>query len=536
MKKSNRFLTGIIALSAIILFSCNNFAGGKVFEKGNTSVSSEKALLTVSIAEMFTSAQKNPYISENIMPTDWEEDEKAALFYMLTGSKEDGSDPIEKKFTYEELSGGTATILLDTTIWKLTLTAYTDGAYSKVALVSDLMTVDLSNGAKTISFALKADHTTDATGSVDVTVKFTKPSNFAKVVYGIYDDEGNLLAGSTEYTATVEGNDPAVALTEVTTGVYSANYTADIKAGKYTFKAVFYSVVNSVDKVICFYSDSIQIDAGNDTTKTIVLSEDVFNTPAAKPTTLRIDYSYNDPSYNSMQLAELTSATVNDKFNATFTWDDISDNETGFELIVKDAENNTVENVIKAGSLAASSETVTLELETGKVYTAKIRAINSFVTPVEADGDYTELEGNINLFTIAYNLNNGNIKKGENSSTANSITTYVIPYTKPNADISLISKETDPVAYTYVYRDNYTFIRWYEGADTATAVDTVSADNTANRVFTAYWQSQFGVTFTTPDYSEIADFAIVKDKNEAAVITVDGTTENTVILSPNDIL
>ena len=183
-----------------------------------------------------------------------------------------------------------------------------------------------------------------------------------------------------------------------------------------------------------FRSDSIQIDGGNLTEKTISISKKAFNAPAENPTSLNVAYSYNN---NDLNPVELTNSTVDDKYLATFTWDDNSDNELGFELVItdvaeKDADPDnyipvkyTASSTLKAGSLAASSETATIELETGKEYSAKIRAVNSFTTTSPTDSDYYSSSEQIYLFTVAYNLASGKIKKDDSTSTADSIITYV---------------------------------------------------------------------------------------------------------------
>ena len=554
MNKTKRFLAGIIALSAITLFSCNNFAGGKVVEKANTSVTNEKTLLTISIDEMLTSAQRNLAVLENIMPSPWTTTSAGGLYFVLTGSKASGGDneiTANNTFSYAQLTGGTASILLDSTTWYLTLTAYTEAAHTNIALVSSQTEIDLTGGAPSnpLSFTMKAPASTNALGSANITLEFIKPDNLTKIVYGLYDvglPTSPVVADSVVSDPTVAVDNMA-SLAAVNAGInkYKVEYSkSSVKAGKYYFNAIFYGNEN---QIICFYSDTIQIDGGNDTAKTITLSENAFNKPAAKPTSLTVSYSYNDSTgnaYAAMNPAELAEGeSADSNFYATFTWNDVSDNETGFELVVTDTANPTTpvtysansavtDGVVK-GSLSASSTSATIKLDTGKVYTAKIRATNAF-TP--ADSDYTACSSDaINLFTVTYNLSYGKVQKanGDSNTTADTVVSYVLPYNKSSTTQSLLSDNT--ADYPFVFRTNYTFINWKNASNTV--VTAIPADNTENLVLSAYWQSRLGVSIVMPDYSSVADYALVSSYSEADVYTISGVqtvaTPVTVALSPN---
>lgn len=558
MNKTKRFLAEIIALSAVIFFSCNNLSNGKVIENETPVISNEKVSLSVAVDGMYTSAEI-PGVSRNIMPVSWDDTRKGNLTYVLTGS------PVGTPFamtevpatawTYDDIKDGKAKIDLDAVEWNLTLTAYqgyTDAANPGViALQSNPKLVDLSTGATNVSFDLLPPSDTEATGDVNVKITFEMPSSFDHVIYGIYagsfptsDPVDSAVTSITPITAKVDAG-----LTEAGTGKYSFDFKTDdtnkVKAGKYSFNATFYTKVDGADKVICFYSDSIQIDGGNLTSKTINISKEAFNAPAVNPTSLAVDYSYNN---NGLNPVELTNSTVDGKYLATFTWNDNSDNELGFELVITDVAEAaadptyepakyTAASTLKAGSLAASSTTATVELETGKEYSAKIRAVNNFTTTSPSDSDYYSTTERIFLFTVAYNLEHGKIQKDASTSTADSIVTYVVPctpYTSSPVLPDLITKAAATVVYPYVFRTDYKFLKWYESAPTDEAYTAITVPSAGNIVLTAYWQSELGVTINTPDYSTISDYALVKDYAEAAVYEVDGKTINTVTLTPNN--
>lgn len=532
MKKILSALLGIAA-AALLIVSCDGMVSPGQITKPGEKPLSKLAEVTVNVESMA--------VSRTIFPGQWNDTTANTLKYVLTGSKTSGDDTNAvpaNEFTYSQIKTSNAKVRLEPAVWYLTLTAYTDSEHELVSLVSEEVEVDLTNGNADADFDLKAVYVTNATGKANITVKFTKPSNFDRVVYGIYEG----AAVDSEYVGAGVTANPAE-LTKVTDDlttvnaegqVYSVNYTnAAIKAGKnYHFNVKFY---DSNNRVILFYTEGLVIDAGNTSTSTITLDLDLFNVPPKNPQALAVAYAFNDSSAMVPQeIADGEELITN--YEATFTWDDNSNNETGFELVLKDLATNVEttynkESSVEAGSLAASSTTVTIKLATGKEYSAKIRAVNGF-TATEAV--YTDLTPTVNLYTVTYELKSGSVKlNAEGASTAAGILKYAVPYNKTETAIPLLTAST--ASYPYVYRENYSFLKWYTPTDEL--VTEVAADNTENIELTAYWESNVGIKITMPDYSSVDDYALVTDYADSIVKTISGvkTGDDPVVvtLTPN---
>lgn len=549
MKKALSMFLGI-ALTAILAVSCNDISGTGSIIKGSDTNLDGTVLFTVNVDSITP--------SRNIMPDDWTAATANTLYYVLTGDTTDGEQSNEvptasdaNKFTYNDIADGKAKIALKPTTWYLVLTAYQDAECTKVALKSEIVAIDLSAGNKNHEFVMKAPaaNETTATGSANVTVQFPKSTNFASVTYGIYN--GNLPTSetasfATENDVTKTSSDADSGLVKVNeAGTYSFNYTnSSIKAGKYYFNATFY---DDNSNIIGFYSDTIVIDGANTSSKTITLG-DIFNKPATNPTALSVGYAYNDTNADNtikisdgmkaISLAE--GAATPNKYYATFTWDDKSDNETGYELILTNANDSADEitynasSVPVAGSFGASSTTATVELDTGKEYTAKIRAVNTFTNTAV----YKDMEDSVNLFTVTYTLVNGIVKISTTSDTSATVVKYVVPYNKASAAQAILSASS--ANYPYVYRTGYNFVKWYESSDTTdmAPVEEVAADNYENIELTAYWESSLGVTVKLPSYQSTEDLALVSNQSEGSTITVAGApvspaTSTAITLKPN---
>lgn len=549
MKKLLSILMGI-AVSALLLVSCEQLTGN-----GLITPSGEKPIINSS---EFTVSVDSLLASRNIMPDEWTPDSAENLKYVLTGGtsadwtvNEVSADTNGKVFAYSEIVAGTAKIALKPVQWWFVLTVYQDDAHTKVALISDKVAVNLTTGNATGNFVLKAPASTEATGSVSVKVKFPKPANFDSVTYGIYQgntvnaapitsklDEPEPATYATEYKATVTAD--SIKLTkENETGDYSFIYTnGSVKAGRnYYFNAIFR---DSANNIIAFYSDILVVDGANTSSKEIELGN-IFNTPALNPTSLAVAYSYNDAGMKAVNLTD--EQTVPNSYKATFTWNDKANNETGYELVLTNVADAaevltyTSSSTVEAGSLGASSTSVTVSLNTGKEYTAKIRAVNSFTTVTE----YFDMTGSVNLFTVTYTLVGGLVKTDTSNVTADTVVRYVVPYNKSSVEQTLLSSESN--SYPFIYKTGYNFVRWYESSDTVdmAAVTEIAADNVANIELTAYWESSVGVTLEFPSYEGIKQLALVPSQADGSVVTIAGAptgeaTTTVVTLTPNSTL
>lgn len=509
MKKSISLLLSTL-ICALFFISCNVMTNCGYISDSDGFGLNEESVITVSIAELNTH-------SRTIFPKDWTSERAGALVFKLTGSTtENGANEItaNNTFSYAQITNGTAKIKLTPELWYLKLTAYQQNGtdLDETMITADAVLADLSNGSTIVEFPLVATtNTTNATGDFEVTLSFPKPDNFFKVTYGLYQSGAMDAELATGFNAiTKEVSDLTTVNAE--NNLYSFTYEENtVTAGTYYFNANF---TDSQNRSIGYYSTLVYIDGGNISSDAISLS-DMFNKPPRAASNLSVDYIFNS---NALNPVELTGTdTIPSTYEAKFTWMDNSDNETGFELIVKDADDNAVtidSTTITAGNLKASSTTVTITLDTGKVYNATLRPTNNF-SPVATNDTYATLS-NINLYTVTYNLNNGIIKTGSTTTTEATTTKYVVPFTSASTP-SLIAGDTS--TYPYIYRTSYNFENWVDSTDTA--VTSISATNTDNIELTASWSATASIRVNLPTYGTL-NVAILDTYDENAVINIAG--------------
>lgn len=172
------------------------------------------------------------------------------------------------------------------------------------------------------------------------------------------------------------------------------------------------------------------------------------------------------------------------------------------------------------GENSAGSTTATVWLETGKTYTATIKAENSIGESDTVDCVDTE----INLFTVTYQLDEGKVKYGAADTDATDgadQTAFVLPYNK-NANVQpLLGADTADIPH--VFKDGYQFQEWQDTASLTpgpgTPVAEIAAGNADNMDVTAVWQKALTVNVTFPSYAEAQSVQLLDTYSEAAVIT-----------------
>lgn len=481
MKKFSLLVSTI--LCALLLASCN-----MISNVGYVTGGKGKSTLTLSVASFIP--------SRTVLPNGWTEPRKEGLKYKLTGSKTAaGSNEINGSniFTWDQLKNGTAVIDLDPVIWYLVLTAYqydASGNLTEAALASPQTTVDLTGGSTSQTFALAAVDSTDATGDVEFTVTFPKPERFAKVTYGLYTSSdfsaSTLVTGATAVTT----NDADLTVVNAAQNKYKISYSASgIKAAKENIwvKATFY---NDANKCIGFFAEDVWVDGGNLSSKNFTLDEKFFNTDPDPVTNFAVSYSYNQNGLNPAEF-EFEQDVANYYF-VTFTWTKNSNNETGFELVIDNGTGIQTLNIPPS----TQSFTVPMNFDTGTIYNAKLRAVNSFSKArTEDDANIAEIP-EICLYTVTYNLNNGIVKTGNDSETTAGYESYVVPYVKSASAVTLMTDNTSE--FPYIYRTGYNFVEWNDGTS---AVTEVAAGNSANVVVNAVWSSPLEIKASFPTYS-----------------------------------
>ena len=516
--------------------------------------------------------------SRTILPADWDKDTAEKLSYVLLAKKTDGPGGYETKktFSYAELKGGTAVVNLDLTVWDLKLIGYItegtgeEGYKTHPCLEKELLGEDFSKGKKTAVFDLKpvdpTKTTTSATGNVDVTIAWltTQPMRLEFGIYetgkntdDIVDDEGRGDA----FSGFKEIKPKADFVSDGTAYKYSWKQN-NVPAGMYKFAAVFYNAETG-GEVIGYYIDWLYVDGGNDSIATVNYG-DKFNTLPDNPTWLAVETVFVPQ--------KLTTANndVNDWYYAKFHWNDISTNETGFELVIteddgtehvvsseKDGdglksdkwyngpgiEDTTFNSTTTPNNLDAGRTWVVLKLKTGKLYTAKIRAINKY-TPAYTDTDKTSAKfcDNLNrngdgkgrsyapivadntgtkkqfgMFTVNYALSDGNVTETKGAAkTDTEVKNYVVGFNYSNEQQDLMTDDT--LSYPHVSKTGSVFDHWEDSANSK--VNVISKTKKENFGLTAVWSgTDVYVSVTFPSYANAQDVKIVQDKNKDNTFT-----------------
>ena len=555
-------LVGVLLALGMLLASCDMSTSDSDVSSNNRMQESSSNIkgVTLKIGEIVNTER-------TILPADWTADTASKLTYVLLAKKSTGTGGYETKglFTYSDLMGGTAVVNLDLVVWDLKLIGYiTDESYqTHPCLQKELLGEDFTTGKKTVVFDLEPTDPTDtsATGNVDVTIAWltTKPKRLEFGIYNsgtetdaIVEDEGRgaVFSGFNEIHTDAEfapdgGN------------VYKMSWHPnDVPAGIYKFAAVFYNDATAGD-VIGYYIDWLYVDGGNDSIANIDYG-DKFNTIPENPTWLAVETVFIPQELTA------TSTNVNDWYYAKFHWNDISTNETGFELVIDDGATEEVVNpTTLAGSplksdylldgttaatatnnnLDAGSTTVVLKLKTETLYTAKIRAINkynkddstpTFCEELNRNGDgkgrsYAPIVGDdkqFGMFTVNYALDGGTVTKADGSTTGGTVTNYVVGFNYSSQQQDLMTDNI--LSYPHVKKIGYVFDHWNDA--TPTRFDVIPAKNKDNLTLTAVWGGiDIRVSATFPSYPDANDVKIAADRNSDNTIQfVYSTTNNSI--------
>ena len=530
------FLSAGLVLGALMaIISCSNVLDASLKDPSGSSADSGKMPVLY-----VTASVSAP--SRTILPSDWTEERASALVYQITDD-DDSDAVIADKLTYAELKAG-LTLYLAVDTWNLTLTGYEktgDAADPTKPVLSAKATADLSGGAAAVTFNLQPAASTQAKGDADVSVTFYDIDEIKKISYGLFDSSdasaGVVDVKKVEKNPGWNGVDGVSEANNVT-NQWKIQYTTDAAAagGDSFFGVIFY---NDQDQVLATYFDRIRIDAGNVSEAVIKLEKDIYNKIPAAPENFAVTKTiFNDDGFgdSKYQIINRTATTAADTlYKAVFTWDDKSDNETGFVIKITggtapleiDSSATTQTDVDLAaagdladGSLAAGSTTATVWLETGKTYTATIKAKNSIGESDKVDCVDTE----INLFTVTYQLDEGKVKYGAADTDATDgadQTAFVLPYNKNGDAQALLGADTAYIPH--VFKDGYQFQEWQDTASLTpgpgTPVTEIAAGNAGNMDVTAVWQKALTVTVTFPSYAEAQSVQLLDTYSEAAVIT-----------------
>lgn len=532
-------------------------------------------------------------VARTILPSAWDETHKKGLTYYLTGTgtltDATGStktyasaDPLD----YDKITGSGQEIELSPGTWTLTLSAYQladSGAgatpsASNMVLSATNTGIDLTTAGSTEAFKLKPVSSTQATGSVSITGS-VKGGTFLKY---IVQDIGTIAPTTGAFTSADAGGAYKVTSDELTVAAGASvdfSYSKNVKAGSNYYYMVEFFNGNpaSGGQSLGRYLEALIVDGGNVSSKTLALG-DFLNSPADNPTTLDVDTLFTS-------VGQAANADVPNTFEAKFTWDDNSGNETGFELkIYKGTLNEgtttyptTATYTIKKGAITIGTgagqvktnsnadgtadptmgkgeTTCTVFLETGYTYKASIRAYNRYDETDATDTPTTITEVNavtgtdmpFGMFTVAYTLGDSNafVKTGSAATDKDENEMYVVGYnykTTTQTLLGYVKASGTSASYPYVTAaaDTLKFVKWIETVagqtsdemDAATAVTNIAANNIANKTLTGVWKSVANVSVVFPNYAALASSKWIKSYKVGSAAAVDVTSNELVDVS-----
>lgn len=480
-KKIFRNCIGALALLLGLAGCQNSLEGDSVSGEGIEGLRT----LTVEIKNYSefveeSSVQANMFApARSIMPDAFKTSD--TLSYYLYGKASNGE---EKEWTSVTVENGKFTLDVEPYNWNLTLAVTADAA-TKITEADDLAAVkgkavligyaavDLTRHANSASFTLKPDGLTTP-GHVGLKTSlegnWTIPASIESVTLGIYNlTNGTVVNYSGDTTTVQTAKKAAGTLTFPATFGESSKYLAP---GTYTFKVEFLNAKNECEAE---WSDSIVILPGK-TNGTAVAIPNVIGTVPAKVTTFTASYvagtEDSTPGFYDVKFDWVGKDCVNERYFEIDLLDvtgstvaAIPTDETTWESAVTDSGNTAVtygaavieDQLYTEGSLLANNKWLTMKLELGKAYVARIRAVNragssanTYVTVGAGNGTGTVFGGTfINLFRIRYNLQGGTYTPETGSAQTTPIvryasteTAYLVPDTSEAATTNILVKNS----------------------------------------------------------------------------------------------
>lgn len=403
------------------------------------------------------------------------------LNYYLYGK---ASNDVEKEWTSVTVEDGKFTLDVEPYNWNLTLAVTADAATTikktdnldavkgKAVLIG-YAAVDLTRHANSASFTLKPDGLTTP-GKVKLTTSlegsWTIPDNIESVRLGIYNfTKGTVVNYSDDSSTVVTATKSAGTIAFPST---FGDSSKDLAPGTYTFKVEF---LNAKAECEAEWSDSLVILPGK-TNSTAVAVPNVLGTAPAAATAFTASYvagtEDSTPGFYDVKFEWDGTACTNERYFEIDLLDvtgstvaAIPTDETTWESAVTDSGNTAVtygaavieDQLYTEGSLLANNKWLTMKLELGKAYVARIRAVNragssanTYVTVGAGNGTGTVFGGTfINLFRIRYNLQGGTYTPETGSAQTTPIvryasteTAYLVPDTSEAATTNILVKNS----------------------------------------------------------------------------------------------
>lgn len=457
--RKNSLVTALLAIVTLVFVGCsNNFGGGTIKGvDGGCNVSIQLTNFSDSSARTIAPDAISKGAADNyIFIAEGTEYTRNKTFDPLICDIENG------KINLLQIPAG---------VWTITITMYEKallGAEGVVDLTDAAAIVDKKATCAVLSGTTKVDVnkanvftkvtlTPDGIGTVGkVALKIAFNEDDVRTIgdktltvkAGLYNKFSDDVIGSSEQTITTIGSATPT----------DANYSVTgVPKGLYTFKVTITSSDGTTGP--WYYSDDIYIEGNRETAQNVTVPKLIGATPTA-PT----GFAWT-PDANNAELGHYT---------ADFTWTRTSYNESGFEVqIIEVADtsatlgagsfaNETIglfteekfastEYPIyaKEGSLLAGSTGISYNLQYGKVYVARIRAVN-----YNGNSDWVYIGTLINRYTVTYDFtgyklqNNSEAIKNKTVDFGGCAAVYTVKYTPTDYKLyNLTENITEEIAW-----------------------------------------------------------------------------------------
>ena len=406
--RKNSLVTALLAIVTLVFVGCsNNFGGGTIKGvDGGCNVSIQLTNFSDSSART---------IAPNAISKDAADD----YIFIAEGTEYTRNKTFDPLIC--DIENGKLNLLqIPAGVWTITITMYEkalltaagvsltdadaiDSAKATCAVLSGTTKVDVNKANVFTKVTLTPDGI-GTEGKVALKIAFnaddvtTISDKSLTVKAGLYKKFSDDVIGSSEQTISV------IAATTPDTANYSVT---GVPKGLYTFKVTITSADGTTGP--WYYSDDIYIEGNRETAQDVTVPKLIGATPTA-PT----NFAWT-PSVNNAELGH---------YKADFTWERNSYNESGFEVqIIEVADTSatlgagsfanettglfTEENFAsteyliyaKEGSLLAGSTSISYNLQYGKVYVARIRAVN-----YNGNSDWAYIGTLINRYTVTYDF------------------------------------------------------------------------------------------------------------------------------------
>ncbi len=446
--RKNSLVTALLAIVTLVFVGCsNNFGGGTIKGvDGGCNVSIQLTNFSDSSART---------IAPNAISKDAADD----YIFIAEGTEYTRNKTFDPLIC--DIENGKINLLqIPAGVWTITITMYekalleaegvslTDAAAivnkeATCAVLSGTTKVDVNKANVFTKVTLTPDGI-GTEGKVALKIAFnaddvaTITAKTLTVKAGLYNKFSDDVIASSEQTITTIGD----AIPD------AANYSVTgVPKGLYTFKVTITSADGTTGP--WYYSDDIYIEGNRETAQNVTVPKLIGATP-----TVPTDFAWT-PSVNNAELGH---------YKADFTWTRTSYNESGFEVqIIEVADTSaprdgtsfanettglfTEENFAsteypiyaKEGSLLAGSTGISYNLQYGKVYVARIRAVN-----YNGNSEWEYIGSLINRYTVTYDFTG---YKLENDSEAITIKNKTVDFGGCAAEYTVKYTPTDYKLY-----------------------------------------------------------------------------------------